>query len=94
MTLMDWYTLLGSSGVLGVIGLVLRSALKSAVNDLAAHLTPNGGNSLYDQASQTKELADETKNLAKKALEIAVQTEANVRVLEKKVDGLYLSRIP
>lgn len=85
------YEILVSSGVLSAIGLALRSALKSAVDqftkDISSHLTPNGGSSLYDQAKQGKDFAQ-------KALEISVQTEARVKQLETKVDAIILSRVP
>lgn len=99
MTWNDWLSLGASSGVLTTIGLFLRSALKTAITDfttdISSHLTPNGGSSLYDQASEGREFA-------KKALEIAVAAEARAKAVEAeviklgaKLDAIILSsRLP
>lgn len=69
--------------VLGLIGWVVRKAIA----DLKDQVTPNGGSSLYDQAKDAKDLAS-------KAVDLAVLNEARLKQLETKVDALILSRLP
>lgn len=61
--------------------------LRAAIRDLKDQVTPNGGGSMYDKTN-------ETKDLARKALEVSVSTEARVINLESKVDAIILSRLP
>lgn len=75
------------AGVVAAIGLLLKQALKAALQEVASQLTPNGGSTLYDKVV-------EANNLAKKAVDISIQTEARVKQVESKVDGLILSRLP
>lgn len=94
MTVDDLYnigaSLLGGGAVGGVLVALLKSALNAALTDLQAnvskHLTPNGGNSAYDQITKTKDIAQ-------KALEVSVANEARLKTLENKVDAIVLSRV-
>lgn len=94
MTVDDLYnigaSLLGGGAVGGVLVALLKSALNAALSDLQAnvskHLTPNGGNSAYDQITKTKDIAQ-------KALEVSVANEARLKTLENKVDAIVLSRV-
>lgn len=98
MTVDDLYTLgaslVGGGGAAALIGGLLRSALKTALNaavqdlqtNVSKHLTPNGGESAYDQITKTKDIAQ-------KALEVSVANEARLKTLENKVDAIVLSRV-
>lgn len=94
MTVDDLYnvgaSLIGGGAVGGVLVALLKSALNAALSDLQAnvskHLTPNGGNSAYDQIT-------ECKNLAQKALNVSIANEAELKRLSDKLDALVLSRV-
>lgn len=70
---------LGGGGATAAVVYFLRAILFRMLTDLKKQLTPNGGNSVYD--------------LARKALEVSVATEARVKQLETKVDALILSGV-
>lgn len=59
---------------------------KRALQDLKNQMLPNGGGSLFDQARDAK-------TLSKKAVELAIVTEARLSKLEDKVDALILSNL-
>lgn len=84
MTVEDIIAALGGTGItaaiIAYIGFILKNALLKAMEDLKKQVSPNGGNSIHD--------------LARKALEVSVNTEARVKTLEGKVDAIILSRIP
>jgi hypothetical protein len=61
--------------------------IKKALADLKRQVTPNGGSSLYDHSKEAKELAS-------RAVDISLATDAKVKDLERKLDAFFLSRIP
>lgn len=61
--------------------------IKKGIADLKKQVTPNGGGSLYDHSK-------EAKDLAARAVDISLATEAKVKDLERKLDAFFLSRIP
>lgn len=61
--------------------------VKKGIADLKQQVTPNGGGSLYDHAKEAKELAQ-------RAVDVSLATDAKVKKLEDKLDAFFLSRIP
>ncbi len=75
------------SGFLVVLLGVATYYLRKHLGAIKGQVTPNGGKSLYDQATQATDLS-------RKALEMSIQLEREVRELKTKIDALILSGIP
>lgn len=76
-----------AGGLSWLFAWITKKVVTGIMADLKKQVTPNGGGSLYDHAK-------EAKDLAQRAVDVSLATDAKVRKLEDKLDAFFLSRIP
>lgn len=72
--------------VITAIG-ALTILVKRWTDSLSRQLSPNGGKSVYDQVTKAMDLS-------RKALEMSVLVEAQIKEVKTKVDAIILSGLP